>query len=160
MRQHQGSGSRSEWGWCVDLAGAVTSLVCLVHCLAWPIMLSLLTPVLAGAGEHAASSRIGLMTHLLLTAAAVALAAWAFIPGYRSHGRLSVPILATCGLVLIVGTAWFSGVCCPPGLAVTGNLESASRIVRDGAGPIGGVLLVLAHSLNGTGRWQQDVDCC
>jgi hypothetical protein len=160
VRQRQGVEDRSDWGWCVDLAGAVTSLACLVHCLAWPILFGMLTPVMASVTEHGASTQIQLNLHLLLTAAAVALAAWAFIPGYRSHGRLSVPILATCGLVLILGTAWISGVCCSPDFSAGGNWESAIRIARDGTGPVGGVLLVVAHSLNGTGRRQQKADCC
>jgi hypothetical protein len=160
VRQTRGVEGRSEWGWWVDLAGAVTSLACLVHCLAWPIFFGMLTPLMAGVTEHGSSPQLGLNVHLLLTAAAVALAGWAFIPGYRTHGRLSVPILAACGLGLILGTAWISGVCCTTDSVAAGHWNAAARLLRDSAGPVGGVLLVVAHSLNGTGRWQQAGHCC
>lgn len=74
-----------------DLLGQAISLVCLVHCLATPLLL-MLAPALAGflGGWHPV-----LLVGVLVTAA------WAFVPGYRYHRSKAVLVLATSGLTLL-----------------------------------------------------------
>lgn len=86
-----------------DLWGQALSLICLVHCLATPIVL-MLAPALAGflGGWHP-----------VLLAGVVLTAAWAFVPGYRYHRNKSVLILAAGGVSLLaIGVlafhAWFA----------------------------------------------------
>ncbi len=86
-----------------DVWGQALSLLCLVHCLATPIVL-MLAPALAGflGGWHP-----------VLLAGVVLTAAWAFVPGYRYHHSKTVLLLAVGGVCLLsVGVlafhAWFA----------------------------------------------------
>lgn len=74
-----------------DLWGQALSLICLVHCLATPVLL-MLAPAMAGflGGWHP-----------VLLAGVVGTAAWAFIPGYRFHRRKLVLGLAVVGVSLL-----------------------------------------------------------
>jgi hypothetical protein len=70
-----------------DAVGQVLSVVCAVHCVATPLVLTLLP---------AAASALG-GAHPVLFAFVVVVGAWAFVPGYRCHRRLQVPALAVAG---------------------------------------------------------------
>ena len=74
-----------------DLWGQALSLLCLVHCLATPIVL-MLAPALAGflGGWHPV-----LLAGVMLTAA------WAFVPGYRYHRSKAVLGFALGGVTLL-----------------------------------------------------------
>ncbi len=81
-----------------DLWGQALSLICLVHCIATPLVL-MLAPALAGfMGSW----------HPLLLVGVVATAAWAFIPGYRYHRNAAVLLLALGGVALLAtGVTFF-----------------------------------------------------
>lgn len=74
-----------------DVWGQALSLLCLVHCLATPLVV-MLVPTMSGflGGWHAP---------LLL--GVVATAAWAFVPGYRYHHSKLVLGLAGGGVLLL-----------------------------------------------------------
>lgn len=81
-----------------DVWGQALSLLCLVHCIATPVVL-MLAPAMAGflGGWHP-----------VLLAGVVATAAWAFVPGYRFHHSRSVLLLAAGGVTLLaVGVTFF-----------------------------------------------------
>ena len=81
-----------------DLWGQGVSLICLVHCLATPVVL-MLAPALAGllGGWHP-----------VLLAGVVATAGWAFVPGYRYHRNKTVLALAAAGVTsLTIGVTVF-----------------------------------------------------
>ena len=81
-----------------DLLGQALSLICLVHCIATPVVL-MLAPALAGflGGWHP-----------VLLVGVVGTAAWAFIPGYRFHRNNSVLLLALGGVALLgTGVTFF-----------------------------------------------------
>ena len=71
-----------------DLWGQVISFVCLVHCMATPVLV-MAVPALAGflGGWHP-----------VLLVGVVGTAAWAFVPGYRYHHSKVVLGLAVGGV--------------------------------------------------------------
>jgi hypothetical protein len=77
-----------------DHAGVAVSTACMVHCIALPVLLVFL-PGLAVLVPSAES------VHVALIAVLVAVAAAAFVPGYRRHGRRGVLVLAGAGLALV-----------------------------------------------------------
>jgi hypothetical protein len=106
-----------------DAVGQALSVVCMVHCAATPVLLGLapaLTGVMAGA-------------HPVLLALVAATAAWAFVPGYRHHHKLEVPLYAGAGLVCLTVGA----------LLIHDNfpLETAFTVV-------GAAMMLLAHWKN------------
>jgi hypothetical protein len=81
-----------------DLWGQALSLICLVHCIATPVVLTL-APAMAGflGGWHP-----------VLLAGVVGTAAWAFVPGYRFHRSNLVLGLAIGGVsALAIGVTFF-----------------------------------------------------
>ena len=82
----------------VDVAGQLLSTVCAVHCIATPLVLGLIpaaTPFMGNA-------------HPVLLAFVIAIALWAFIPGYRCHRQGHVVGLAMAGIALLaVGAIFF-----------------------------------------------------
>jgi hypothetical protein len=74
-----------------DVLGQALSLLCLVHCMATPLLL-MLAPTLAGflGGWHP-----------VLLGGVVLTAAWAFVPGYRYHRSKAVLALAGAGVALL-----------------------------------------------------------
>ncbi|MEM6561344.1 MAG: MerC domain-containing protein, partial [Planctomycetota bacterium] len=77
----------------IDIGGGAVSLVCAVHCLATPFVLTSL-PALGGSFAHPAA-------HWVLIALAAPLAFVGVVYGYRRHGKLLAPVLITLGLGLI-----------------------------------------------------------
>lgn len=81
--------------WNLDGLGVAVSGLCLIHCLALPILLALL-PALSwlAPDEH---------IHQLLTVAAIPVALMALIPGYRLHRSLATLLGGFGGLGMMVG---------------------------------------------------------
>ncbi len=86
-----------------DHAGVAVSTACMVHCIALPVLLVFL-PGLAVLVPSAES------VHLALVAVLVAVAAAAFVPGYRRHRRRAVLALAGLGLALVTVGALAHGL--------------------------------------------------
>ena len=76
-----------------DLWGQAPSLICLVHCLATPIVLMLALALAGFLGGW----------HPVLLGGVVLTAAWAFVPGYRFHHSKLVLGLAVAGVSLHAG---------------------------------------------------------
>ncbi len=108
-----------------DRLGILVSSLCLVHCVALPVLLACLPFI----GLHFVPDE---SIHLALTYLAVPVGALALLPGLRRHGQSWVLLLGVAGVALMLGGHFFHEA---PALeqAVTGG---------------GGALLVLAHLYN------------
>jgi hypothetical protein len=121
----------------LDGLALVLSAVCLVHCLALPVTLTLLPTLAAGVLEHDDFHRlmlyVGLPTSLM-----------AFGIGCRRHRRLDVAVLGGTGLALLVFATY----------AVHdwhGELERYITVA-------GGLILAAAHILNFRACRRSDCD--
>ena len=88
------------WTEVFDQVGMIASAACFVHCLATPILLSLLavSAHFLPSEEH---------THRVLAVLVTVLGAVALATGYRRHKRPSVIVLMCIGLALISMGAFF-----------------------------------------------------
>ena len=154
-----------------DMAGMVASIGCAIHCAAMPLVLAYLPAF--GLGWLADDG-----FHQWMAVVCFALAAVAFVPGWRKHGSFVPAIWGAAG-VLLLSTAAFGMECscCP-----SQDLEQPASAPRSGAGcedetcefcvaesvpvesasesnsrfasltplitPLGGLLLVLGHVVN------------
>jgi len=109
-----------------DYLGVVVSGICVVHCMAMPVLLGLL-PALG----LSFLARDGF--HQVLAALVLVVAVAAFVPGYRVHHQKSILVLGTLGIALLGGAAYVPGL---------------SLVVESAVTAFGGSLLVLAHVLN------------
>ncbi len=75
-----------------DAIGIALSVLCLIHCLALPL-------IATGALAWAASERV----HVGLTIALAVVVLAVALPGYRRHRQPVVPLLLVSGLALLVG---------------------------------------------------------
>ena len=122
----------SHLSW-VDRGGMIISSLCLVHCLALPLLIAAL-PAFGNAlpGDFA--------VHLILILVALPVTGFALWRGARAHGRRRPLMLGLTGL-LLVATA----------LPLTGfALVEAALTVG------GGLLVVAAHVLN----WRGHAESC
>lgn len=112
-----------------DKLGMAGSGLCLIHCLAMPVL-----------GGFLAGSGIGFLAdeilHEILALALIALAALAFFPGYRRHRDKRVILLMTGGLALISFAVWGG-----PWVELHESRETLLNVS-------GSVLLTGAHYLN------------
>ncbi|NBC14995.1 MAG: MerC family mercury resistance protein [Gammaproteobacteria bacterium] len=109
-----------------DLAGIGASLLCILHCVATPVMaVALPAAELLERPAHTAFA-VGILCIGLL----------AFIPGYRRHRRWPVVLLALLGFGLLS-----AGVVLPPGTLGEGAEKALTLL--------GGALLITAHLRNG-----------
>ncbi len=125
-----------------DQLGVVASTLCLVHCLALPLVLPLLT---AGLGSWAAVDCCqlgGLSLHGLMFAVVAPLGAMALGGGYRQHRRFPPLVLGLAGIALLAAGLSCSAV--DPG--------GMSQRLFTLAGSLG---LIVAHVLN-----QRGARCC
>lgn len=106
-----------------DTLGQVLSAVCAVHCVTTPLLV-LLAP--------AAASVLG-GAHPMLLALVIAVALWAFIPGYRCHHSKKVLGIALGGIALLTVAAF----------AFEGNLLLETVLSLAGA-----AMMMAAHWLN------------
>ncbi len=90
----------STWTAAVDRLGVIASTVCFIHCLATPVIVSLLAVYahFLPSEEH---------THRVLAVVITLLGAIAILTGYRRHRRSSVLGFMAAGLVFIGGGAFF-----------------------------------------------------
>ncbi|KTE16972.1 MerC domain-containing protein [Sphingopyxis sp. H115] len=109
----------------VEGAAVSASLLCLVHCLALPLLL-LALPMIAGAFFESE------MFHIVAAALVVPAAGLAFVLGYRRHRALFPALLGSTGVACIVG-ALFPVLAEPAAAAVTA---------------IGSLLLIAGHVVN------------
>ncbi|MCU7846126.1 MAG: MerC domain-containing protein [Candidatus Thiodiazotropha sp. (ex Monitilora ramsayi)] len=112
---------RQPW----DVAGISTSTLCVLHCLATPLLVVFL-PVLEVVEKQ---------THAAFALAILALGLLAFWPGYQRHGRWQIIITAIVGFGLIS-----LGVTAPEGM-LSESAEVAATV-------LGGGTLVIAHLYN------------
>lgn len=82
-----------------DVFGILTATVCLIHCLALPLLLSLLPSLAFIEAGHDA-------THYLLISWVLLFCLFSIIPGYRKHGQKTVLLLMFVGLIFVL-TATF-----------------------------------------------------
>lgn len=74
-----------------DVLGSACSGLCLVHCLALPVLAT------TGTGFVGLAALSGESTHLWLSAAMMSIALWAFPSGWRIHKHLLPGLLALTG---------------------------------------------------------------
>lgn len=125
---------RTKLNW--DLLGSCAATACMIHCLAFPLIVAML-PFLSGAATASAnideqmlsaenveasancpraccSSPVNFWTHVALFAAVAPIGLVAWGNGYRQHGQLGVVVLGSFGiasllLALIIGDQLFDG---------------------------------------------------
>lgn len=114
-------GSRQPW----DLLGIGASTLCVLHCLATPLLVVAL-PMLEVYERQ---------THAAFALAILGIGLLAFWPGYFSHRRWRIVVTALLGFGLIS-----LGVTAPEGL-LTEPMEVAATVT-------GGAMLVFAHLRN------------
>lgn len=120
--------SRSRMQRLADRAGICLSVICIVHCIATPIILVLLPVMQILELWHGS-------LHVVFAAIIPALALAAFIPGYKLHKEKRVFKIALIGFALII-----SGITVPHILKIEW-LEPVLSIC-------GSVFLVRAHIIN------------
>lgn len=109
----------------LDALGVTLSALCLVHCLALPLLAT-------GALAWAASEHV----HAGLAIALAAVVRAVAVPGYRRHRRAAVPALLAGGATLLVGA-----VVAGEALGETALSETALTV-------LGSLALVAGHALN------------
>ena len=114
-----------------DLIGVVASIACAIHCAAMPFIVGFLPAM--GLSFLADDS-----FHKVMVGVCSLLAASAFIPGLRRHGRLLPLIVAIVGLTMISIAAFaLEGECCSSCDLPTSTVSAstASTDVQLGAEP-------------------------
>jgi hypothetical protein len=79
-----------------DILGATCSVLCMLHCLALPLLITVGLPV-AGLAFLENEN-----IHVLLSVIILAVALWAFPFGWQAHKRLFPSVLAVIGAALLV----------------------------------------------------------
>lgn len=108
-----------------DAAGITASFLCVMHCVASPVI-AMVVPVIA-LNEGT--------THGVLALAVLSFGLLAFVPGYRLHGRLGLIGLGALGVLLIWGSALL------PEAVANEALETVLTVA-------GGAIMVVAHLHN------------
>lgn len=112
---------RNRW----DQAGIGASLLCVLHCLLTPVLITVI-PVLA-ATEHQTHSAFAILIFLF--------GMLAFIPGYRRHRKRSIPVIGAVSVGMIILAALFPEV------------ENA-ELIENALVVVGGAALISAHFRN------------
>ena len=113
----------SKWA---DAAGVLASALCLLHCLALPLLLAVLPALRWAGGDHLHAALVG----VALLAALVSLG-----PGYFKHRRAAVPMIGGVGVACLAVAVFIVG----PRYGEVG--ETALTVA-------GAVLLCVAHLRN------------
>ncbi len=114
----------SRW---FDLAGMALSFLCLIHCIALPVLLSALPWLMPNFAEDE-------MTHKVLALMVIPVGSFGLISGYRKHLQLWIPIWGIAGL-LCIGCAAFAG-------------EQLGEHTEHTLSVLGSIQLVIAHFFN------------
>jgi len=110
-----------------NATGIAASTLCLLHCLAMPLLLLALPALGWAAGEH---------THTALIGVALAAALLSLGPGYAAHRRAAVLLLGGAGLaslaaaVFVVGPRY--GESAETALSVAGAILLCAAHLRNG----------------------------
>jgi len=110
--------------WHMDGLAISASALCLLHCLALPVVIAFL-PALStwlNSGE---------LFHVLMLAVAIPLSGLTLIVGWRRHGAVAPVVIGTVGLVLLVAGLGFEGRILGTALTVAGGLTLALAHVRN-----------------------------
>ena len=105
-----------------DRAGVAGSLLCIVHCIATPILAAAL-PVLAVTEKE---------THIGLTVALMLIGLFAFVRGFRQHSKPHMVLVAGAGFAMLLVAAFM------PEVRMAETLETGLTVA-------GGLLLITAH---------------
>jgi hypothetical protein len=108
-----------------DLAGIGASLLCILHCVATPLLLVVL-PTLEIFERQ---------THALFALSILCIGLLAFVPGYRRHGRWRVVLLGLVGFGMLS-----AGVLVPKA-----TMRETAEVVTT---VLGGATLITAHLRN------------
>ncbi len=85
---------KNQFALTLDRAGMVLSMVCLIHCLAMPFVLMALPLLILKGYTHP-------IVHFGLAFFIVPIGFWAFIRGFRHHGRKNIFVLGVLGLLIV-----------------------------------------------------------
>lgn len=111
----------------LDQLGMLVSSICAIHCIATPFVVFAL-PFLSHSFHHP-------LFHIVIALLVVPMGLWAFIRGYKRHGKKHILVLGSLGLIIIT-----SGALLPH--EVIHFLGHTTITV------IGSVCLIFAHWLN------------
>ncbi|MES1929049.1 hypothetical protein SADO_07332 [Salinisphaera dokdonensis CL-ES53] len=112
----------------LDKAAVALSALCLVHCLALPLVLALFPVFGFAVVEHGTFHQLILI--VIIPTTVVALGA-----GYRRHRRNVVPLFGTLGVIALI-------------LAAFGAHALGADIVERSVTVVGGLLIAVAHIQN------------
>jgi hypothetical protein len=110
--------------WHMDGLAISASALCLLHCLALPVVIAFL-PALStwlNGGE---------LFHVLMLAVAIPLSGLTLITGWRRHGAVAPVVIGTLGLALLVAGLAFEGRTLGSALTVAGGLALALAHIRN-----------------------------
>lgn len=107
----------------VDRWGIILSIGCIIHCTIMPFLLALIPAIGSTVLE------IDDTLHKIIAIPIITIGLAAFIPGYLSHRKTSIVLIALAGMVLVVSGVYFEGF----DIILTSS---------------GGSLLTMAHLLN------------
>lgn len=103
-----------------DIAGIFISGLCVVHCIAVPLIL-FLAPTLSASLFPSED-----MTHVVLLAFILGIAGVAFVSGFRVHGQWRPVVWMAIGMVLVIYATFFAhsqlGHFWEPVIAIVGSL--------------------------------------
>lgn len=101
------------------------SAVCLVHCLALPLVIAAL-PALANVMQVPESF------HLMMLALAVPISGFALVSGFKRHGAVLPTMIGGAGLVLLaIGALLLSKPAAETGVTVMGGLLLAGAHIKN-----------------------------
>ncbi len=106
-----------------DKLGQALSVICMIHCVATPVVVGLL-PTLAAPLAH---------THPIILVFVLITALWAFVPGYLHHRSIAVLALALVGIAC---------------LATAVLAFDADAAIHIGLTVVGATLMLAAHLVN------------
>jgi hypothetical protein len=113
----------------MDLLGIGLSVLCIIHCIAMPLIL------IAAPFYHLILD--GLHFHQNLFVLLLGIAFWSLYRGFRSHQNQNVLIYGAIGLFVLLLVAM-----------IPHSHNTYENVLISGFNSLGSVLLVVAHSLN------------